>query len=125
MSTRCVIGYRTPEDQVIYSYCHFDGYPSGVGAKLIARYNTEEAARQIASLHGFSSLEDTFEATKEEEYDDGGTLYGVMPYQQWRHTVDLFGCDYTYIWQCGGWFFTPQFSYDLQEVIDRDAAEDY
>ena len=65
MSTRCLIGYLDREpgvrNDVIFSYCHFDGYPSGVGKTLVEYYNTPELALKISSLHGFSSLKKTYE----------------------------------------------------------------
>ena len=85
MSTRCLIGYldRIPEvcDDVIFSYCHCNGYPSGVGKTLAECYNTPELAWKIATLHGFSSLKKTYEETKEQEYKDGfgyGTIYNRL-----------------------------------------------
>lgn len=34
MSTHCNIGYRTEDNGIFGTYCHFDGYTSGVGAEL-------------------------------------------------------------------------------------------
>lgn len=131
MSTRCLIGYlnRIPEvcDDVIFSYCHCDGYPSGVGKTLVEYYNTPEQAWKIANLHGFSSLEKTYEETKAQEYEDGFG-YGRMTYAEYNCT-NIHGVDYVYIYQptrdnkSGSWSVRRTFGYDINYLIEEGILE--
>lgn len=131
MSTRCLIGYldRIPGvcDDVIFSYCHFDGYPSGVGKTLVECYNTPELAWKIATLHGFSSLEKTYEETKTKEYENSSG-YGKMTYNEYNCT-NIYGVDYVYIYQptrdkkSGSWSVRRTFGYDIDYLIEEDILE--
>ena len=131
MSTRCLIGYldRTQGvcDDVIFSYCHFDGYPSGVGKTLVECYNTPDLAWKIATLHGFSALEKTYEETKAKEYEDGFG-YDKMTYNEYNCT-NIYGVDYVYIYQptrdkkSGSWSVRRTFGYDIDYLIEEDILE--
>lgn len=57
MSTRSYIGYVTESGKVKYVYCHFDGYPSGVGSTLIKYYTDPKTIAKLISMGGISSLE--------------------------------------------------------------------
>lgn len=56
MSTRSVIGYVTPDNHILFVYCHFDGYLSGVGKTLLEHYNTIERVVELVSNGAISSL---------------------------------------------------------------------
>jgi len=53
MSTRSLIAYTSDNYKFSSIYCHFDGYPSGVGKKLLEHY--QEPTKVIA-LMGLGSL---------------------------------------------------------------------
>lgn len=55
MATRSTI---TVYDNKMYTsiYCHFDGYPSGVGAILNSHYNTLDKAKELVGLGNISVL---------------------------------------------------------------------
>ena len=61
MSTRSRIGIIFPNGNVHSVYCHFDGYMSGVGRKLLNHYNTRAKIAQVISNGDLSSLKDNFE----------------------------------------------------------------
>ena len=42
MATRSRIGLLREDGSIINCYHHWDGYPEGLGAKLVAEYNTKE-----------------------------------------------------------------------------------
>lgn len=122
MSTRSLIGYYDgAHDDVVFSYCHYDGYPDGVGKTLVEYYNIPELARKVASLHGFSSLAETYEETKSQEYDDD-FCYGRMPYDEYRKT-DKFGVDYVYIYKDRHWSVRPTFGYNMGTIIEENLLE--
>ena len=47
MSTRARIGIQLPDDSILSVYHHFDGYPEGLGVKLVDYYNTYEKASEL------------------------------------------------------------------------------
>ena len=48
MSTHAYIGVRNDDDGTISAiYCHFDGYPEGVGADLVENFNSLESAQAL------------------------------------------------------------------------------
>lgn len=126
MSTRSRIGIVLPNKKVESIYCHFDGYPSYVGAILNNYYKDEEKIKELIALGDISCLGQTL------EYGD------TKDYNRWRNEetksrIDeniatykkTFGeCweEYLYLFKSGEWFvydgckyeaFTPLF--ELEE----------
>jgi len=56
MSTRSRIGVEQKDGSIVSVYCHFDGYPSGVGSTLLQCYNTYDKANEVVALGDLSSL---------------------------------------------------------------------
>lgn len=56
MSTRSNIGVRNTDGTIDYIYCHFDGYPEGVGKKLISSYQDMDRVNELMKLGDLSSL---------------------------------------------------------------------
>jgi hypothetical protein len=56
MSTRSFICKSLPNNTVVGVYCHFDGYPSGVGATLSTHYTTTPRVDALLSLGSISQL---------------------------------------------------------------------
>ena len=69
MATRSAIGIKSENGTIKAIYCHWDGYPEGVGAGLVENYNSKEKAEELISLGGFSSLMETLEETKAGAYN--------------------------------------------------------
>lgn len=61
MSTRSYIGRLTEDKQVFFVYCHFDGYPSGVGTTLREYYDRPEDVIKLLSFGDISVLAPTVE----------------------------------------------------------------
>jgi len=57
MATRSLIGI-VEGNSVKYIYCHFDGYPSGVGVTLNEHYTDTNKIMNLISLGDISSLTD-------------------------------------------------------------------
>jgi hypothetical protein len=70
MATRSTIGIKSQDGTVRAIYCHWDGYPEGVGATLANYYNNETVATALINLGGFSALHDTLEQTQGGVYMD-------------------------------------------------------
>lgn len=60
MSTCSLIGFKPATTlgtaPIQYIYCHFDGYPTGVGAVLNEHYTTPEKVKQLMELGNLSIL---------------------------------------------------------------------
>lgn len=56
MATRCTITVLGNDGKYRTIYCHWDGYPDGVGKSLLAHYQTEEARNALIALGNLSSL---------------------------------------------------------------------
>jgi len=63
MSTRSHIGILKEDKTVFFVYCHFDGYPTGVGRILREYYDRPERVIKLLSLGNISSLSKTIEST--------------------------------------------------------------
>lgn len=56
MSTRCRIGLEKADKTIKSIYCHFDGYPEGVGKTLKEHYNDPAKIEKLLELGDISSL---------------------------------------------------------------------
>lgn len=77
MATRSLIAYGNGE-KVYAAYCHWDGYPSGVGWTLFQHYRGDvDKVKSLISLGEFSSLRETVSETEKESYHykDGEPIY--------------------------------------------------
>lgn len=62
MSTRSRIGIENEDGTIRSIYCHFDGYPEGVGKELMEHYTDPKKINELLDLGDISSLG--------EEYDE-------------------------------------------------------
>lgn len=56
MATRARIGIELPAGAIVSAYHHWDGYPSGLGRKLVKKFNTEESVRELIDDGDMSSI---------------------------------------------------------------------
>lgn len=59
-------------------YCHWDGYPAGVGRTLLDNYNSQERAESVVSLGDISSLRPRNDGAPGHSFDspvDDQTIY--------------------------------------------------
>ena len=61
MSTRSRIGILKKDGSIDSIYCHLDGYPEWVGAKLYQKYNNVDKINRLIELGDISHLEDNLE----------------------------------------------------------------
>lgn len=126
MSTRSLIGY-CQNGIVRYTYCHFDGYPSGVGKTLFNKYQNFDDIVKLCHLKGFSCLEDTYEETKRHEYNDVNYSDEMTEHEYLK--THARGVDYKYLYwtnrDCsyGYWTMIPCWGYSLSEINEHDAWE--
>jgi len=55
MATRSRIAIQLSDESVLSVYCHWDGYPSGVGQTLVEHYNTNEKVTELIDGGDMSS----------------------------------------------------------------------
>jgi hypothetical protein len=56
MATRSLIGVNLNSEITKIIYCHWDGYPSGVGQTLVENYSVPQAVDALMGLGDLSSL---------------------------------------------------------------------
>lgn len=68
MATRSTI-WMVKGDTAVGIYCHWDGYPKGVGAMLKKHYTTQDKVEALMALGAISSLKPSIEATPGHTFD--------------------------------------------------------
>lgn len=71
MATRSYIGIRNSDASVDYIYCHFDGYPDGVGQTLVEHYTDMNKVNELMKLGDLSCL--GAEIGEKQDFDDIST----------------------------------------------------
>ena len=61
MSTRSYIAKKQPDETFKAVYCHFDGYPEGVGQTLVDSFTDENKVDKLLKLGSLSYLRDDIE----------------------------------------------------------------
>ena len=56
MSTRSMIGIQQEDGKIEAIYCHYDGYPEGVGQTLADHYQTTDKVEALLNLGDLSVL---------------------------------------------------------------------
>jgi hypothetical protein len=107
MSTRSRIGLVRENGEVISIYCHFDGYPEGVGLKLIENYTDKDKVIDLMKLGSISSLCSTLEETEKESYFTRGeekNIYFSFSKEDILENTkrDVFE-EYLYLFENGKW----------------------
>jgi hypothetical protein len=72
MATRSRIAIKHQDGTIDSIYCHWDGYPSGVGQMLVEHYSRKEA-EQLMEVGDIRTLADTPDRC--EDYKDAGRSY--------------------------------------------------
>lgn len=107
MSTRSTIGVQSKDGTIQAVYCHFDGYPAGVGAALLASHNNEEAARQLVALGDLRcvSLSRGVEAYKDREGEEWEVIKPKALTGDPALIEFAAECNaaFVYLWRDGGW----------------------
>ena len=75
MATRSRIGIENENGTISSIYCHFDGYPEGVGATLNKCYTDIDVVKSLIELGDISSLGDDILSTVAYHRDRGEKLH--------------------------------------------------
>jgi hypothetical protein len=108
MATRSFIARFNPDTEMYESiYCHWDGYPQGVGVTLRDCYDIDEKVKFLIDNGDISSLRDTVVETKEEAYRNrGDSDVDAKIFRFMSEIIEYYrnmSCEYGYIWRDGKW----------------------
>jgi len=70
MATRSRIGIQNPDGSVSSIYCHWDGYPEGVGATLKEHYSNRQKLKMLINLGDISKLEENVSTMDEHSFNN-------------------------------------------------------
>ncbi len=118
MSTRSLIAVEDTDKSIRSIYCHFDGYPEGVGLTLITHYTTPERVEALLALGPLSGLGDKLSNDDPEpnardvcaayHRDYGEELQKPTV---WNNTTEIlakararFWAEYIYLFRDGKWY---------------------
>lgn len=108
MATRSFIALYDNEAETYTSiYCHWDGYPQGVGATLRDNYAERSSVETLLKFGDISSLRDTLAETQDEAYKlRGDENVDAKSFRFLTDLVDSYRsmwCEYGYIFRDGKW----------------------
>lgn len=109
MATRSFIAkYDYILDEYTAIYCHWDGYPSGVGATLRDHYNSTGQVDTLLTYGDISALREDTNATKAESYQvvQGDKDAVAVTFKTFAYMVEHYRgiwCEYGYVWNNGLW----------------------
>lgn len=108
---------RLPSGAIRGVYCHWDGYPSGVGMVLENHYKDSSKLEQLLKLGDLSELAPTLGTTVAYHRDRGEELSSnwVCPSSEGLVAVmDQYGAEYAYVFEGGAWEVFPVKAADKQ-----------
>ena len=118
MATRSFISRFNPETDMYESiYCHWDGYPQGVGVTLRDNYSYGDSPAVLMKFGDISSLKPTLFETQKEAYklrgdsDVDAKIFRFM--SEMMEYYRNMSCEYGYIWRDGKW---TCYALDPQEI---------
>lgn len=119
MATRSLIGYLE-DGLVFYRYCHYDGYPSGVGQTLFHNYDLDDV-KQLMALGDIHSLGDDIKTTLDYVYPDSNELPYTVSLKEYHTEHKHFGAEYVYLYQDDTWYYKDTYEMSqFKELTDED-----
>jgi hypothetical protein len=94
MGTRSIVGIQEKDNTITNIYVHWDGYPDGVGAVLLAHYASEERIRALMASGSHSTL-----GADPQEGAYGGEDDEAIRTRTWPDA----GQEYVYLYRSGEW----------------------
>ena len=77
MATRSAIAIENDDGTVTSIYCHYDGYPSGVGGTLQQHYTDHEKVKKLIALGSLSSLYENVDIPEGVKHDFNRPADGI------------------------------------------------
>ena len=143
MSTRSIIAIKVNSTKVKFVYCHWDGYPSGVGETLFHHYNNFEKINELIENGGISSLKENVNIPLDVNHsfstpqENVTVFYGrdrgdknsqhneVRTIKMLDKFFDHWGTEWVYYYDCKSckWFFKYFKSKEYKELTENDIVE--
>lgn len=140
MATRSRIGLMLEDGTIKHSYCHFDGYPTGVGHTLVEHYSDIDQIKELLSFGDMSFLTPKVNPEGEHSFnkpEDGVTVFysrdrgesdvdAVTTSKDEYHSVKYSSCiDYLYLFSGGHWWVYDNFDKLGWELVKRYLPDNY
>jgi|APGre2960657505_1045072.scaffolds.fasta_scaffold153300_2 hypothetical protein len=108
MGTRSSIGIENKDGSVRTIFCHYDGYPSYTGKRLLQTFYNREFAEALVSEGNRTCIYNDDEVKRENNlYGEPSNLFDTT--DQWITVIDGAFIDYCYLFkQDGLWYFTSR-----------------
>ena len=109
MATRSFIAkYDHDKNEYTAIYCHWDGYPAGVGVTLRDHYNSSGQIDTLLTYGDISSLREDTNETKAESYQvvQGDKDAVAVTFKYFSDMVEHYrrvNCEFGYVWMDGIW----------------------
>lgn len=118
MATRSFIAtYNGDTHEYTSIYCHWDGYPQGVGVTLRDHYDSDRRAQALVAIGDISCLRNLQGSTEQEAYKlRGDENVDAKSFDWMEGMIDYYrnmSCEYGYVWQHGKW---NCYALDPQEI---------
>ena len=119
MATRSFIAkYDTDANEYTAIYCHWDGYPEGVGFTLRDHYNSTGQVDTLLTYGDISSLHEDTNDTKAVSFQvtQGDTNAVAVTFKYFSQMVEHYrrvNCEFGYVWEDGKW---NGYALDPQEI---------
>jgi hypothetical protein len=151
MGTRSRIAIANADGTFTSIYCHWDGYPSGVGKTLRDHYKDEAKVKQLIALGDLSSLgaeigtkhnfdnnpEGECNAYKRDRREKDVDAMTSADFEVLTALTQECGGEYLYVFKGGGWYCAeggiaffgmpaskaPEFLEHIDEVLIKEAKE--
>ena len=106
MATRSRIGILNEDQSITSIYCHWDGYPEGVGATLKEHYSSTPRAMRLQSMGDLSSLMPTIEESTfygRDRDEDGVEAQRSINQAAFISLAYRSGAQWAYLWDGQEW----------------------
>ena len=122
MATHSRIAVQNADGTFLSIYCHWDGYPDGVGKDLLNEHNSEQAARALMEHGDLSTLSPLASYRSKGETDVDAQIHNSM--EDLQSVAFDCGVDWTYLWTTK-WMCQPYggFTEEWKTIEDAIKAE--
>ena len=122
MATRSRIAVQNADGTFLSIYCHWDGYPRGVGKDLLNEHNSEQAACALMEHGDLSTLSPLASYRSKGETDVDAQIHDSM--EDLQSVAFDCGVDWTYLWTTK-WMCQPYggFTEEWKTIEDAIKAE--
>jgi hypothetical protein len=96
MATHSRIAVQNADGTFLSIYCHWDGYPRGVGKDLLNEHNSEQAARALMEHSDLSTLSPLVSYRSKGETDVDAQVHDSM--EDLQSVAFDCGVDWIYLW---------------------------